>query len=100
MGIDPFSKSRSNQQVAPVGFRESNRISKPIEIATTQLERSKAKAVHSSGVKVLKERQVISTFFEEDLPHEFLMRWSKEQSETPFGFGTELGCAHPIYYCC
>ena len=100
MGVDAFSESRSDQQVAPVGSRESNRISKPIEIATTQLERDKAKAVHSSGVEVFKERQVISTLFEEDLPREFLMRWSKEQSETPFGFGTELGCAHLIYYCC
>lgn len=51
---------------------QSNRISKPIEIATAQLERGKAKAVHSSGIEVFEERQVISTLFEEDLPHEFL----------------------------
>ena len=95
MRVDAVSKSRSDQQVAPVGFCESNRISKPIEIAAAQLERGKAKAVHSSGIEVFEERQVISTLFEEDLPHEFLMGRSKEQRETAFGFGTELGCAHP-----
>ena len=74
MGVDAFSKSRGDQQVAPVGFRESNRISKPIEL--------------SSGIKVFWKRQVISTFFEGDLPCEFLMRWSKKERETAFGFRT------------
>jgi hypothetical protein len=96
MGVDVFSKSRSDQQVAPVGFRESNCISKSIEIATTQLEGSKAKAVHSSDVQILKKRQVISTFFEEDLPCTILISRSKKQSQTPFGFRTELRCAHHI----
>jgi hypothetical protein len=94
VGVGALSKSRSHQQVAPVSFRKSNCIPKSIEITATQPERGKAKAIHSSGVEILKERQVISTFVEEDLPREFLMRRSEKEGETPFGFRTELGCAH------
>jgi hypothetical protein len=96
MRVNAFSKSRSDQQVAPVGFRKAHRIFKPVDLAATQLEGGKAEAVHSTGIEVPKERQVISAFFEEDLAGEFLIRWTEEQNDTAFGFGTELGSSHAL----
>jgi hypothetical protein len=77
MVIDAFSKSRSDQQVAPVGFRKPDCILKQVDPAAAQLECGEAEAIHSTGIEVLQEGQVISTFFEEDLASKFLIRWTE-----------------------
>ena len=56
MGLDIFREPCGNQQIAPVGFRELNRVSESIETAATQLEHRKTKTIHRRPVEIPKKR--------------------------------------------
>ena len=59
MGVDIIRKSCCNQQIALIRLCELHRISKLVQIATTELERRETDAFHRKLVAILKEREVI-----------------------------------------